>query len=346
MSNLQHLSLRNLGNDVIKPSMLNQLLKSLKTNLKYLDISNCCTNKLYKIDKSSQVDESNPLPNSSFELIGLLDGLQSLAQNLNTLLMSDLTVEDIQANFKFILKLKILQKLDLSNCKEKPNVYKSPSLVLAKIAFHLKKLAWLDISGTNLIGSSLFKEEEEINYIKKKLYEDLVDEFNDYERVKLDKIETIKSDISGLMFLSNEKKRLDFLAYFCSDSSIGTRTKIPALRVASESNEKDLFNTLETYAQHADRALFLLDALNHLFELYREEFIEDKFLGGYLIMNIMEKHLNNSRIQISGSASLFYVLKYWKEENLQFPNFYLKRLILTVLNGMEEHIDENAVFFL
>jgi hypothetical protein len=46
LSQLQHLSLRNLGTNVIKPSMLNSLLKNFQC-LKYLDISNCCTNQLH-----------------------------------------------------------------------------------------------------------------------------------------------------------------------------------------------------------------------------------------------------------------------------------------------------------
>ena len=46
LSQLQHLSLRNMGVNVIKPAMLNDLLKNFKC-LKYLDISNCCTNQLH-----------------------------------------------------------------------------------------------------------------------------------------------------------------------------------------------------------------------------------------------------------------------------------------------------------
>jgi Zyg-11 family protein len=111
--------------------------------------------------------------------------------------------------------------------------------------------------------------------------------------------------------------------------------------VAGEDCEKNLYTSLEAYVN--ERPLFVLDALNHLFEAYRDELVEEKLLGGHLIMNTMEKNLDNSRIQISGSASLFYVLKYWKEENAQLPPFYLKRLIQTVINGMEEHIDEPAV---
>lgn len=242
------------------------------------------------------------------------------------------------------MKLKNLRHLDVSNCREKPplNRYKNPSLLLAKLVYHLTKLTSLDISGTNLTGMTIFKEQDEIDYIKKRLYDDLTDECNDYNRVKLDQINTVKSGVSGLLFLNNENKMLDFFGCFCCDNSISARgNTIPAMKIASESSEAYLYTSLEVYLN--DRPLFLLDALNHLFELYRDEFIEDKLLGGHLIMDTMEKHLDNSRIQISGSASLFYVLKYWKEENFHLPPFYLKRLILTVINGMEEHIDESAV---
>ena len=224
---------------------------------------------------------------------------------------------------------------------------------MAKLAYHLNRLSSLDISGTNLTGSTIFKEQDEIDYIKKRLYEDLIDEFNESARIKLDSFVPIKSGISGLMFLNkaqhqqqqhdnNNRPLLDFLGCFCCDSSISARANsIPAAKIASESSEAYLYVSLECFLH--DRPLFLLDALNHLFELYRDEFIEDKLCGGHLIMDTMERHLDVSRIQISGSASLFYVLKYWKEENFHLPPFYLKRLILAVINGMEEHIDESAV---
>lgn len=217
---------------------------------------------------------------------------------------------------------------------------------MAKLAYHLTKLVSLDISGTNLTGSTIFKEQDEIDYIKKRLYDDLTDELTETARLKLDAFVTIKSGISGLMFLNNEyKQHLDFLGCFCCDSSISARANsIPACKIASESSETYLYASLECFLN--DRPLFLLDALNHLFELYRDEFIEDKLCGGHLIMDTMERHLDNSRIQISGSASLFYVLKYWKEENFHLPPFYLRRLILAVINGMEEHIDESAVRFI
>lgn len=277
------------------------------------------------------------------QTVGLLSDLVALKSTLTHLIMADLNVDDVQANLKYILKLKSLKHLDISNCREKPpvNAYKNASVQLAKLVHHLTSLTHLDISGTNLGGTSIFKEQEEIDYIKKKLYEDLVDEFNDYQRVKLEEIRTVKSDVAGLMFLNNETQMLEFFGCFSCDSSVSSRARIPASRIAGEDCERNLYTSLEVYVN--ERALFVLDALNHLFEAYRDELVEEKLFGGHLIMNTMEKNLDNSKIQISGSASLFYVLKYWKEENAQLPTFYLKRLIQIVINGMEEHIDEPAV---
>jgi hypothetical protein len=330
--NLKYLSLRNLGSNVIDIKILNNLLKHNMPSLTYLDISNCCVNQMYKLTTTDQP-----------QLIGLLDGLLALKSKLTHLLMADLNVDDIQANFKYLLQMKQIKYLDISNCREKPpiNQFKNASVQLAKIVYHLNNLNHLDISGTNLGGSSFFKEQEEIDYIKKKLYEDLIDELNDYKRVKFDDIKTIKSDIAGLMFLNNEEKCLKFLGCFSCDNGVPGRTHIPAERIAGEDCEQNLYTSLEVYVD--DRPLFVLDALNHLFEAYRDELVEEKLFGGHLIMLTMEKNLGNSRIQISGSASLFYVLKYWKEENVQLPPFYLKRLIQTVITGMEEHIDEPAV---
>ena len=193
--NLQQLSLRNLGANVIDIKLLNNLFRNLRS-LKILDVSNCCTNQMFKA--SNQTDQSS---------IGLLDGLVCLRETLTHLIMADLNVDDIQANMKYLLQMKQIRHLDVSNCREKPpvNLYKNASVQLAKLVYHLTNLTHLDISGTNLGGTSIFKELDEIEYIKKKLYEDLVDEYNDYQRVKLDGIKTIKSDVAGLMFLNNGK---------------------------------------------------------------------------------------------------------------------------------------------
>lgn len=151
LSRLQHLSLRNLGPYVIKRTMLNSLLKNFKC-LKYLDISNCCTNQLFVEKRGVSADvppsgvdmakksrflvgvDADLQPQASMnqpsEKIGCLDGLINLAPTLTHLLMADLNVDDIQANLKFILKLKSLKHLDVSNCREKPPLNRFKNFIL------------------------------------------------------------------------------------------------------------------------------------------------------------------------------------------------------------------------
>lgn len=106
LSKLQHLSLRNLGNCVLTRSILNNLLKNFKC-LKYLDISNCCTNQLYITRPKSDMNQSDVEPatasssSPSNDLIGCLDGLLCLAPTLTHLLVADLNVNDIQANLRY-----------------------------------------------------------------------------------------------------------------------------------------------------------------------------------------------------------------------------------------------------
>jgi hypothetical protein len=326
LTNLQYLSLKNLGTEVVKPYMLNSLLKNIN-QLVYLDITNCCfgllTNKIEIRDGDKQKEK---------QLKGhLQDGLEHVGKTLTHLIMADLSCEDISGHLEVIIKMKNLNHLDISSYREhlpRFNEFPNASLILATIVYNLRHLKSLDISGTNLGGPIVFKDTEEIVYIKRHL------------RINDDSFEPLKSGICGLMFLNNERRRLDFLGCFACDSAAG-RSNIPADIITGENDESQLYAALEYYL--SERPVFLLDALNHLFEMFKEGLIEDKLFGGHLIMNVMERHVNNPRIQISGSASLFYVLKYWKEVHFQLPVFYLKRLINTVIYGMEEHIEENAM---
>ena len=322
LENLQYLSLKSLDN-CLKVNILNDVLVNFK-QLKYLDLTSCF---------KSTVDEClTPKPN--------------LENSLKHLIFSNFNPDELVLNSKFILSLRKLNYLDISNYREKPllNVYKNPSCLLAKLVLYLKNLHSLDISGTNLGGADLFKIEDEIEYIKGKLLAELQNEIND--EFKTERIQFLnsltpsncnQSKISGLLFLNS---KLNFLGCLNCDQNVSAREQIPAIHIAGEAKEQYLFTCLEVYL---DKPLFILDSLNHLFELYRDDMITDKSQGGYLIMNCMQKYLNNSRIQISGSASLFYVLKYSKDENKQLPQLYIKQLVETIMNGMEEHMDANAV---
>jgi Zyg-11 protein homolog len=326
LENLQYLSLKSLDN-CLQVSVLNDILSKFK-QLKYLDLTSC-------FKSSTENNHLTPKKN-------LIDSLKHL-------IFSNFNPDELASNLNFIISLKNINYLDVSNYREKNqlNTYRNPSCLLAKIVFYLKNLQSLDISGTNLGGPEMFKLEEEIEYIKRKLEQEMLN-FDDFsqEEFKRERLEFLKnishkncneSKISGLLFLNS---KLSFFGCLNCDQNVSARERIPASHIASESKEEYLFTCLEVYL---DKSLFILDTLNHLFELYRDGMIVEKQHGGHLIMNCMQKYLNHSRIQISGSASLFYVLKYSKEENKTFTPFYIKRLVEIIINAMEEHIDENAM---
>ena len=326
LENLQYLSLKGLDS-CLTASILNDILGKFK-QLKYLDLTSCF--------KSTTAAEHM-----------MLSPKRNLVDSLKHLIFSNFNVDELTSNIDFILCLRNINYLDVSNYREKNllNTYKNPSRVLARLVFYLKNLQSLDISGTNLGGADMFKLDEEIEYIKVKLEEDMSahEDDEDFKRERLEFLSNIsaencnESNISGLLFLNS---KLSFLGCLNCDQNVSARERIPACRIAGESKEEYLFTCLEVYL---DKSLFILDSLNHLFELYKEGMIDEKQHGGHLIMNCMQKYLNHSRIQISGSASLFYVLKYSKEDNKILTPFYIRRLVDTIINAMEEHIDENAV---
>lgn len=87
-----------------------------------VDMTRMISNAAGGVNAAATVGEAQPQAstNQPNELVGCLDGLTHLAPTLTHLLMADLNVDDIQANLKFILKLKALKHLDISNCREKP----------------------------------------------------------------------------------------------------------------------------------------------------------------------------------------------------------------------------------
>jgi hypothetical protein len=63
-------------------------------------------------------------------------------------------------------------------------------------------------------------------------------------------------------------------------------------------------------------------------------------------MDGMEKHLYDRGLQTSGSACLYYVVDMFQNESetiLERYNVYLKRVLLTILRGMNTHLQHSPV---
>ena len=63
-------------------------------------------------------------------------------------------------------------------------------------------------------------------------------------------------------------------------------------------------------------------------------------------MDSMDKHLYDRSLQTSGSACLYYVVDMFQNESditVEKYNDYLKRLLVTIVNAMDSHLEHSPV---
>ena len=149
-----------------------------KPKLKYL-----CLENIYSFERSiEQID--NILHTSLIqcsEQIRVLDlsrntTIDNLSyigcfKQIHSLSLYDIAPHVIEASIDAICQLKTTVVLDISynrRTQDAPN-YTTPTSTLAKIVYSLPKLLSLDISGTNLGGTSSFDRDEELAFFKKVL---------------------------------------------------------------------------------------------------------------------------------------------------------------------------------
>lgn len=85
----------------------------------------------------------------------------------------------------------------------------------------------------------------------------------------------------------------------------------------------------------------LTKVLNDLYHLLRFENCTqiDRALRAVLIA--MDKHIGIKHIQISGSATLFYIVK--SKEKVKFGSILKNHIIRTLLNGMSAHLSDDTM---
>lgn len=85
----------------------------------------------------------------------------------------------------------------------------------------------------------------------------------------------------------------------------------------------------------------LTKVLNDLYHLLRFENCKqiDRALDAVLIA--MDKHISIKHIQISGSATLFYIVK--SKDKVKFGNILKNHIIRTLLNGMHAHLTDDTM---
>lgn len=92
---------------------------------------------------------------------------------------------------------------------------------------------------------------------------------------------------------------------------------------------------------YQDRHEMLTKVLNDLYHLLRFENCTqiDRALRAVLIA--MDKHIGIKHIQISGSATLFYIVK--SKEKVKFGSILKNHIIRTLLNGMSAHLSDDTM---
>lgn len=236
-----------------------------------------------------------------------LESLIHLPQ-LQTLILFN--VWPLEREIPTICKLKNLRMLDISLSKSMMPSYSSPNKTLEYIVESLPLLEHLDISGTNLAGTGVAQQEATCG--------------------------GHSSDIPGLA--SRVERPLKFLGLYDTTNSACRRHDIPALTIAGDANEDQI---LLSAIMYQDRNEMLTKVLNDLYHLLRFENCTqiDRALRAVLIA--MDKHISVKHIQISGSATLFYIVK--SKEKVKFGSILKNHIIRTLLNGMSAHLSDDTM---
>lgn len=233
--------------------------------------------------------------------------------NLTTLILYN--VSGLQDAIGHICKLTGLRHLDISQSSEiqgrsneKNGIYDRPNHTLAALVESLPFLKCLDISGTNLAGTGVAEQKPNGN---------------------------LATDIPGLR--SRISNPLEMLGLYGTSHEACHRHHIPALRVTGDATEEQILAAGKAYI---DRAEIMQGVLNDLYGIIRPETCHNPLAALDIILQAMENHLTESHIQISGSASLFYIVKS-PERDRSLLNVRIKQKTISVLlKAMDMHSDD------
>ncbi|XP_063235168.1 protein zer-1 homolog isoform X2 [Bacillus rossius redtenbacheri] len=224
-------------------------------------------------------------------------------------------VQRLQESLPSICQLKQLRHLDVSQATEKQGIFRNENQMLALLVESLPHLVSLDISGTNLAGTGVAEHSPNSKDCKDSMPQ---------------------TDIPGLS--SRVNAPFDFLGLYGTHHAACRRHDIPARNIAGDLNEVQIFNAA---AANIDRPAILQKVLNDLYHLFRYETCHDPSHAMKVVLEAMDRHLGEKHIQISGSATLFYIVK-GKDRSLL--DMKTKQLVIgTLLNGMNMYRDDDTM---
>ncbi|EDX08809.1 protein zer-1 homolog isoform X1 [Drosophila simulans] len=255
------------------------------------------------------------LANFSLEALGSLP-------NLHTLILFN--VWPIANQLHAICCLRRLCTLDISisSSGNGHGTYDLPDQTLVMLMDNLRHLTHLDISGTNLAGNGVATKES-------------TSTSGSQQSPKMEQHFAL-TDIPGLA--SRTQRPLQFLGLYHTAHWACKRHDIPALEVAGDANEQQILTAARYYH---DRPVLLTRVLNDLYHLFRFENCKDIHTALDVVLSAMDRHLKFKHMQISGSATLFYIVK--GRDRSKFGALLRNHIIRTLLNGMEMHITDDTM---
>ncbi|XP_075228919.1 protein zer-1 homolog [Lycorma delicatula] len=257
----------------------------------------------------------NALPNlACLDLSGCndLDNMLCLTSLPNLISLTLHNVPRIADSLIHVCQLRKLRHLDISQANDKSGTFYDENSTLALIVESLPNLVSLDISGTNLAGTGVAEprlKKEEWGY---------------------------ETDIPGL--ISRVQRPFEFLGLYGTHFGACRRHDIPAKLISGDGNESQI---LTAAAAYIERPEILQRVLNDLYHLLRYETCHDISQALSIVLDAMDRHLSEKHIQISGSASLFYIVK--NKETPALGRRTKRNIITALLNGMNEHRDDDTM---
>ncbi|XP_045458216.1 protein zer-1 homolog [Melitaea cinxia] len=253
---------------------------------------------------------------SEYTSAGSTWALHELKNLLSLVLHSVLWSKEI---IEWIASMHTLRHLDISQSNERHGKYFSPNEVLSKLVTSLPNLKSLDISGTNLAGNGC-----------------AVPALTEGTSKGADT--HVRCDIPGLV--SRVNRPLEFLGLYGTHHGACKRHDIPAKVITGDANEEQILTAGVAYME---RPAMLTRVLNDLYYMFRSTERYNSYVGRALnvVLQAMEQHVSEKHIQISGSATLFYIVKGKEKPCIGIK---LKRRIITaLLDGMEAHLGDDTM---
>ncbi|GFU51776.1 protein zer-1 homolog [Trichonephila clavipes] len=131
------------------------------------------------------------------------------------------------------------------------------------------------------------------------------------------------TDIPGLA--SRVNRPLEFLGLLNCACDACYRHHIPAKKIAGDASEEQILVAGQAYCS---REPMIQKVLNDLFQIFRFSTCNNTKLALDVLMEAMRLHLKVKHIQVSGSASLFYIVK---GEHKDLFNMKIRRKIIKLL---------------